>query len=48
VWQGAYVGGLPAEAVPEIMPHGRGVEISRVQRLPWLEDLCTVVMGMVL
>ena len=48
VWQGAYVGGLLAEAVPEIMPHGRGVEISRAQQLPWLEDLCTVVMGMVL
>ena len=48
VWQGAYVGGILAEAVPEIMPHGRGVEISRPQRLPWLEDLCTVVMGMVL
>ena len=48
VWQGAYVGGLLAEAVPEIMPHGRGVEISRAQQQPWLEDLCTVVMGMVL
>ena len=48
VWQGVYVGGLLAEAVPEIMPHGKGEEISRAQQLPWLEDLCTVVIGMVL
>ena len=49
VWQGVYVGGLLAEAVPEIMPYGRGEEISRAQRLPWLEDLCVpLVVGMVL